>query len=81
MICNRRAHDQCLFAATGLAPDKFTSAFVLVLAVPDRRAARIATTTSCTACEPRPPSTSSILASFAAALVKTFALMIFWPVS
>ena len=33
------------FCRHGFAPDKFTSAFVLVLAEPERRAARIATTT------------------------------------
>src|SRR5205085_7194628 len=62
-------------ARHGFAPDISTSAFVFVFAEPERRAARIATTTSCTACEPRPFSMISILASLAAAFVKTFALI------
>src|SRR5262249_5959921 len=63
------------FCRHGFAPDKSTSALLFVLAEPERRAARIATTTSCTACVPRPSSIISSFASFAAALVKTFALI------
>src|SRR5439155_22162114 len=63
------------FCRHGFAPDKSTSALLFVLAEPERLAARMATTASCTACVPRPSSIRSIFASFAAALLKTFALI------
>src|SRR5262249_57835473 len=63
------------FCRQGFAPDRSTSAFVFVLAEPERRAARMATTVSWTACEPLPSSISSMPASLAAALVRTFALI------
>src|SRR6266536_5937169 len=63
------------FCRHGFAPERFTSAFVLVLAEPERRAARMATTVSWTACVPCPSSINWIFASLAPALVKTFALI------
>src|SRR5207248_7984638 len=67
------------FCRHGFAPERFTSAFVFVLADPERRAARIATTVSCTACAPRPSSLTSIFASFAAGLVRIFVLIFSVP--